>query len=625
MLCASGMTDLGLHGLIMPQQPGDDGSGTECGSHDWDLSSVGSSSGCSMDDMETNVDDWLSITPAVEPPPPTLASELREMLEGYGVQHSGNVWSVADACTMEAGHFGKATERVRSRCLALLAASGRGKAVVPTPRHVGQQALVLSAPGVSLGPPLVCAAALLGPAAASSTSLVLSGEVAPSPSTPSVGTVSGDVLDCEARAAGKAADEFMRVCPAGLLFWKASNVPYVQRWENKRKHLYTLGTGSIQLGTRAVSEWVGFCERNQLGNWGIPVDEDSLLWCLREADEAARRRALSNGGKRTGVHSEHALACGFRWLADNLDMPFGAAKAVQVRKASRPNRSVEPAWAAMWELGVLVHMLRIAVLYAGPRATLVRPWAAATYAVMASSLRIVDGQRSAPPVLATDGCLASCAKITKGRSRRVQQPLPWAFPTISPDPALSDNEVQLGLVEAFSLLPNGAMSMFMGNVNAAGKLESLQRASGWGTARATDARTVTSVAHLLTWQPLGLSKAAARKIAEAKHGPRHIFPELGRVAMLPLPARYELGYWKGKAGGGGRLGALPNRYSRDGERLCQRMLRSFLLRWVRARLVLPPAGALPRPTLEDMAATPVEMGEVQLVWADVSAKALLLQ
>ena len=83
---------------------------------------------------------------------------------------------------------------------------------------------------------------------------------------------------------------------------------------------------------------------------------------------------------------------------------------------------------------------------------------------------------------------------------------------------------------------------------------------------------------------IGLPSAhVARCLVNRKHGPRHVLPELGRVLLLPKPARDELGYWKVR-NSRGRLGDLSNRYSREGEEFLQIRLRALLLRWVWSRL-----------------------------------------
>ena len=126
--------------------------------------------------------------------------------------------------------------------------------------------------------------------------------------------------------------------------------------------------------------------------------------------------------------------------------------------------------------------------------------------------------------------------------------------------------------------------MFPLLVSAKGFGCSLAKAVGFSPQRSTHPRIATAAASLMQWRPLSLSPQEARRIAGKQHGPRHIFPEVGRVVLMPEPARDELGYWKDKKGTG-RLRGLSNRYSRDGEEVLQVTLRSWLLRWIRHRLV----------------------------------------
>ena len=59
-----------------------------------------------------------------------------------------------------------------------------------------------------------------------------------------------------------------------------------------------------------------------------------------------------------------------------------------------------------------------------------------------------------------------------------------------------------------------------------------------------------------------------------------MLPELARLRLFPLPARRELGFWKGN-GARGRMSELPNRYSRGAEAVLQYTLRESLIGIIR--------------------------------------------
>jgi hypothetical protein len=184
------------------------------------------------------------------------------------------------------------------------------------------------------------------------------------------------------------------------------------------------------------------------------------------------------------------------------------------------------------------------------------------------------------------------------------RPFPWRVPLVSPDPDMDDDEMQTGLLEAFALLPAGAPSMLMSIVDAAGEAVSLPSATEtcqWGHERSSDCRLAMALAFLFTMAPISLSKPAAKEMASRKHAARHVFPELGRVCGIGATARDELGCWKGTAG---RLGRFSNRYSREGERILQSVLREYLMRHVRGRLAACSAGVYSaQPPLEYFAAS----------------------
>mmetsp|Transcript_23861 Transcript_23861/g.59265 ORF Transcript_23861/g.59265 Transcript_23861/m.59265 type:complete len:457 (+) Transcript_23861:1016-2386(+) len=262
---------------------------------------------------------------------------------------------------------------------------------------------------------------------------------------------------------------------------------------------------------------------------------------LSEVDAAARSR--SAGHKvRTGASVQHAMACAARWTADHAGLPFEVAKLPTVRRASAPVREAEPRWAEMWEPAVLIHLLRVAL--DEHHRSLVRATAASVYLVCVASMRLVNGLRSAPPLLDSSHVFHGLAVLSKGRRRSSMAPSPWSVPCVSPDGSISDTEVAFGLQSALSFLPSQCCSMFPQLLDACGKPAALERAvAACPTARASGAQLETSVTFLLTLPPMSLSRAEARKIASRKHGPRHLMPEVARVLGLPVSARHEIGMW----------------------------------------------------------------------------------
>lgn len=120
--------------------------------------------------------------------------------------------------------------------------------------------------------------------------------------------------------------------------------------------------------------------------------------------------------------------------------------------------------------------------------------------------------------------------------------------------------------------------MFLELVDPSGALCTLGSATAFGTAPASPERLAASLAFLLTWAPLAYPSAKSKKVAAGKHGPRHTLPEIARVMGMPAEARDELGRWKT---GGGRLQRHSNRYSREGERLLQVILRLRLVQRIK--------------------------------------------
>ena len=327
-------------------------------------------------------------------------------------------------------------------------------------------------------------------------------------------------------------DQLLSLVPPALLLGD-SRVPPARQLSAKRDHLLGFGVGTLQGAHRFLRDWVAFCTRQGILDCGVPISEELFLWFLNEADAAARSRAT---GSRTGESVKHGLAAAARFLCKHAGLPFGAAQTPQIRGQSATPRSRDPAWAEMWEVATLPHLLRLACCYRGHGASMVRVYAFGTYLVITASLRLVDGLRSAPPVLSLDSSghmvLRSVAALTKGKRRSTMQPLPWVVPLVSVDTALSDDQVVAGVRETLTMYPSGACSLFpplcasggraaaLGSgprfasefaAPAAGAAGATAGAAGAvaGTSavdrRATPAHLASSVCYLLCWSPLGLS------------------------------------------------------------------------------------------------------------------------
>lgn len=405
------------------------------------------------------------------------------------------------------------------------------------------------------------------------------------------------VLASEVEDIAKAVDGFLRTVPRDLLLHEPSALPDADRIAIRRRHLIQCGASSVRNGTAFLRQWLAFCSHRSIPNYGLPIDADLMNMFLSTIHAEARRRSLGKA-KQTGASVQHSMACAARWVSDHAGLPFTIAKQQCVRKTSAPVRERDPSWSEAWEPAVILHLLRVALNASEP--PLVRAYAASTYMVCVASLRLVNGRRSAPPVMNSAGVFHGVAALSKGRRRSSMAPKPWSVPCVSPDPTFSESDVSTGLHTAMSFLPPASCSMFPCLLDGEGRDVGLGRAvSASATARAADAKLITSITVLLTLPPLLLSKAEARSVAPRKHGPRHIFPEIGRMMGLPEAARNELDLWASLPKGGT---ALPNRYSRDAERLLSKLLRSLVLRHIRSRMP-----SFQRVGLDHFATSPAEM------------------
>ena len=587
-----------------------DDAGSDGGRSDGSSTALGS-------DLSDLSDEMLALIPAEnEQRSPRLSPRLKHILTSLEVETVPSVQSCQDALAMHPCALGPKTESVRELATEVVFKEVAGSASVAQQHRSALPAIInpmrtavpmggnpIPASAAAVGFPLAlagCAPFALEQRSIGCAPVCCAGQLSAYPSSSSAAANTS----AEDAAVNVAITEFLRVAPLPLLFPAHSAVPVPQRIANRRQHLESQGAGSIAAGSRFLRVWTGFCARNEIPNYGVDaLDEELFEWFLREEDKLARSRAAEAASRRPGKETaarvgdsvQHSLACAARWCADHAGMPFAVAKKPAVRVKSKPPGR-EPKAAEMWEVAAMLHLLRIAVRYNGARAALIRPNAAAGFAVAAASLRLIDGLRSAPPRFGsvrlasseTQLCFRSEAALTKGRRRSVMKPLPWIVPLISPDASMSDEEMAVGLQAAFSLLPASACSMFQSLALSNGSAGSLPWADGWGPAcdRATPARIVTALAWLFQWAPLSLTPSEARSAAQSKHAPRHVMPELGRLLMLPAPARKELGYWGGKGRPSGRLSQLENRYSREAEEVLQVLLRAYIMRWVRSRLLL---------------------------------------
>ena len=520
----------------------------------------------------------------VEPAAPVLAEavvvcpKLLEVLSSAGLEVPEGWSSLVDAVNMPAAFFGRATERVRRTCMSFFAAqlAARLPELGPAPPAGGggRRENAVSRAGSSAPPDTPACVPSVG--------------VGPGSSGLHISAALPDATCGVAR-------RLLASIPEWLLFPGQSHAPHVERIRNRVDSLSSYDVGSLRKAALTAESWGAFCSRHAIADWGYPFDTDTILWFLREEDASARCRAGFRDAAGRSV--KHARADGLRLLHRALGLGFEQACLPQVRVASAARRDVEPAFTAMWNVGVVRLVLLIAVRYRGHRAELIRCYAAGAYMLCLASLRQIDGVRSPPPKLGSlvvergGGCVpvfSSVASATKARRKSRMQPMPWDVPACSVDPSISDEEAAAGLAEAFAFVPSRFHTMFPSLVDLQGKPANLAGAVAFSAAEPSvpisEARLATSLAYLLTFRPVALPPPEARVVARRKHGPRHVFPELGRCMGLPAPLRDELGRWKEA---GGRLRRMANRYSREAERLLQVRVRLRVARWIQTRAVNP--------------------------------------
>lgn len=536
------------------------------------------------DGSETQEPSWATASSAaaledyLDPDPevplvrdPVLAAGLCDL--GVDSTLALDVLTLGHAAAVDDGTFGPKTDAVRRFAARRIA---RTQSTIPAQ-------LLLMPPRMEVPQPTAAARLVARPPAPPfgtpqqpvGSGGTLSAAIAPVPfpvPTPiPVGPaplVSG--AETEARETEGAADALLGALPDALLaYGERADVPAVpdaQRRADRRALLLLKGVHSLRKARTSLVAWLDFADEKRLAGYGLPSSADRTMWFL---------------GRFPGADAEssvrHAHACGLRWLMTHLGLPFDAAAAMV--RAFSPAPKNEPAFAEMWPVRVMRHFFVLAMKYDGPDAWAVLPYATAGYIVVADSLRLIDGMRSAPPKVDGDGNLDGVARLTKGKRRATMRPLPWKVPGFSPDPSIPHEGVADKLAANFAMLPTGADSMFWGFASRTGAAASLPTAARWGTERATAARVVSGMAHIMQMAPLSMTKEAARKLAKYRHGPRHTRSELVRVWMWPRAARDEIGKWRT---GGGRLGALANRYSRAAEAVLRVTLSRCILERIRS-------------------------------------------
>ena len=243
--------------------------------------------------------------------------------------------------------------------------------------------------GVSISSTAITTATAAAPAtAAANTSTALSGvmangtifsgleqaRVARGFVASAAASVSAENLAPEERAIERAIDQFFTTAPVALLFPSPSATPLEQRYVLKREHLMGLSASQIGSGTLFISRWLSFCQRHSLPVAMEALDAETFCWFLSEVDKEARSRGHKS--------LKHSTACTARFLATHAGMSqFGIATEKPVRAQSRPSTESEPGWAQMWEVAVMVHFLRIAVLFRGQGSREIRIYALALYFV----------------------------------------------------------------------------------------------------------------------------------------------------------------------------------------------------------------------------------------------------
>ena len=284
------------------------------------------------------------------PPSP----RMREIYDTLNIAVDPSVLSVAHAVGMPQLQLGDRTESVRRWARRMVALQQPEPAARPTAGPAcDNQCLVLApactgvrgrtpAAGASHATPLAAASAVVVQQAATAAASM-------------AGQLQANLAG-EERAMRAAARALVEAIPPILLFRGTSHVPMHERVANKVDHVSSCGLPSLKRATYTIKAWREFCVAHDIPQWGAECcDVDLVQWFARE-------------GRPRGRTVPHERMEGLRWLASNMSCPFQAASSVEARKFAPPSTAAEPKWAEMWRVAEVVHLLRIAVMYAGPRA-----------------------------------------------------------------------------------------------------------------------------------------------------------------------------------------------------------------------------------------------------------------
>lgn len=108
--------------------------------------------------------------------------------------------------------------------------------------------------------------------------------------------------------------------------------------------------------------------------------------------------------------------------------------------------------------------------------------------------------------------LHSSSSVAKALSGACVRLMPWWVLTTSTNSDLDDDTVLEGLRVAFSLRPRGAPSMFLEIVGSSGLVAGVAETAAWGSRRAAEAHTRTSLAFLFRWHALALLHSEATQL-----------------------------------------------------------------------------------------------------------------